>query len=123
MTPPSRRAVCWFAALWTLAIVVALSIPGDDVPDVDVVAIDKVVHAAVFAGFAVLWMAALGGSVARRAAVVAATGVAFAVLSELYQGWLPWERTPDVLDAAADVAGLLLGMAGYLAWRRRRVPA
>ena len=38
------------------------------------------------------------------------SGVAFGIGIEVWQGLLPIDRTPDPLDAAADVVGLIIGV-------------
>ena len=111
----------WFfaALLWTLGIFVALLMPGTDVQQVEFWGSDKIVHFAIFAGFAMLWMRALRGLVRRRAVWIVAVGVAIAVATELAQGVLPG-RSPDLYDALADIGGLVLGTLAYVVWRRRQ---
>ena len=46
-------------------------------------------------------------------------GIAYGVFTEVYQGWLPWERIPDPYDALADAVGVVLGTGGW-GWHRRR---
>jgi len=68
---------------------------------------DKLEHAAAYAGLMV-WF----GGMFRRAAQ-SWLAVAFVVLGgalELLQGLTP-SRTPDLLDLAADTAGVLIGFA------------
>ena len=105
------------ALLWTVGILVACSLPGSAVPESPVlpVTIDKWVHVFMFLGFGSLWSAAAPG----RGWAVFGAGVAYAVGIELWQGALPIGRSPDPLDALADVAGLAAGL-GLAAWVRRR---
>lgn len=99
------------AILWALLIVVALSIPGSELPDLNILEIDKVGHFVVFFIGALLWMQAWPRSTAR----VLAAGLVFAVLSEIYQGLMPFlGRSPDPFDVAADALGLI---AGLMLWR------
>ena len=44
--------------------------------------------------------------------------VAFSVLTEIYQGILPFGRQADMLDAAADAMGALVGFVVWLIARR-----
>ena len=60
--------------------------------------------------FGALWMGALRGSLRRRTGLVVILGLLFAAATEIGQGLLPTERTPSVLDAGADVLGLLLAI-------------
>jgi len=102
-----------WATLWTLAILAACSIPGEDLPDIDLFSFDKVAHFGVFALFGWLWMYAAGLPLRARAIRVLAAGIVYGILTELYQGQLPWERTPDVYDALADALGTVAGVLFY----------
>lgn len=112
----------WLAAAWTLFILAACSIPGRDLPSVPLPDFDKLAHVVVFTVFAVLWMRAGSASARTRLAVVAG-GFAYAVFTEIYQGWLPFERTPDPFDALANMIGVVLGVALYSWLYARRVRA
>lgn len=91
------------AIAWSIAIFAGLSIPSNSVPDIGNG--DKNIHAIIFAGFAFLWRWA--GLSERR---TLAWGVAYAVLSEVYQAVMPIGRSGDWQDALADVIGLLIGL-------------
>ncbi|WP_457652902.1 VanZ family protein [Rhodocaloribacter sp.] len=114
-----RRAL---ALGWTLAIVVALSIPGESLPDVPVLGFDKLVHLAIFAVFGWLWMAALEAPLRARTWGVLAAGLLFAALSEVYQGTLIPGRIGDVYDAVANALGLVAAVLVYRS-RLRKTPA
>ncbi len=103
-TPVDRPRV--LAVLWTVLIVAACSIPGRDLPEMDVVGLDKLVHFTLFAGLGWLWMRALHRPLKKRMWRVLTAGLAFAVLTELYQGLLPFDRIPDPYDALANALGL-----------------
>ena len=108
----THRTVRWLALLWSLGIVVALWWPRPRLPAPSgFLPIDKLVHAGLFAGFALLWMYAARGPLRRRAAWVAGLGLLFALATEAGQGLLPFGRTPSLLDGLADAAGLGLGVA------------
>jgi VanZ family protein len=116
------------AALWTLGIIVALTIPTPGLPKVDPsLTLDKVAHVVLFSGLALFWMRALrpeddtaAWSVPwRRVAVVAGGGVVFAVASEFYQLIIPFKRSADPYDAIADIVGVALGIGAYLLYRSR----
>lgn len=107
---------------WTLGIVVACSIPGSSLPSSDLWEADKLIHFGLFAGFGTLWMLSLTGSARRRALWVLGTGLAFAGGTEVYQGWLPFGRSPDVLDALANGAGLLVSVGFVGWWLHRHTP-
>ncbi|MDX1547864.1 MAG: VanZ family protein [Rhodothermales bacterium] len=107
------------AILWTLAILAACSIPGSDLPDPGIPSLDKAVHLGVFFGFGVLWMRALDGRVRRCAGWVLASGLAYGVFTEFWQGWLPFDRSPDPADALANAVGVMLGVLAYRFWHGR----
>lgn len=108
------------AVAWTLGILAACTLPGAAIPAPQLWDFDKLAHFSLFAGFGWLWMRALEHDLYRRALAVLAAGVAYAVLSELYQGLLPWPRTPDPYDALADAAGAAAGVLLYVLRHRPR---
>lgn len=123
----SARAL---ACGWTILLLAACWIPRDRVPKeerlpspLQIPHLDKWIHGAMFAGFALTWGRARGASRADAARVLGA-GLFLAVLTEIVQGHPRIGRTTDVADAAADLAGLCLG---WIAWRaissRRQAPA
>jgi len=76
---------------------------------------DKLAHAAEYAGFGLLLMFALRGSLKRAPRwvlmlAVVVLGAAVGVLDEVYQITVPG-REGDVLDWLADVFGVVLGIA------------
>lgn len=103
------------AIAWTLGILAACSIPGSDLPKVNIVSLDKAAHFVLFAGFGWLWVRALRGPIIQRIRYVLIGGLAYAGLTEVYQGFLPFERSPDPLDALANAAGLLAAV--WFHWR------
>lgn len=110
-----RRAL---AIAWSLAVLAAFSIPGDDLPQFGpAFAPDKWVHVGLFAVLGALWLRA-----GARPWAVFAGGVAFSVATEVWQTVLPIGRYGDPYDALADTAGLLLAL-GLAAYRQRRSDA
>lgn len=76
---------------------------------------DKVAHAAEYAGFGLLLMFALRGSIRRAPRWtlmlgVVVLGAAVGVLDEVYQLTVPG-REGDILDWLADIFGVVLGIA------------
>lgn len=108
------------AIFWTLLILAACSIPGKDIPSIDIVSFDKFAHFSIFAGYGWLWMWALRGALASRMKWVLTSGMAYAIFTEIYQGFLPFERQPDPLDALANMAGLVTAVLLYRAVQKRR---
>lgn len=109
------------AALWTLAILIGCALPGNSMPGSPIWSFDKAIHLTLFGGFGLLWMHALRWPVGKRALWVVVAGLGFAIGTEVVQGFAPG-RSPEVLDAVADVAGVALGVGLYLLWQRRAVP-
>jgi VanZ family protein len=124
---PARRPAVIVAALATVYLLVMFL--GTHLPlrgvSSSALGADKVVHATMYAGLAVLILAAasffrpvnLGTAV-----VVLGVIAAYAAVDEWSQSFVP-TRTADVWDWAADVVGSLVGAAGFLAARsllRRR---
>ena len=101
---------------WTVFILLLCSIPGDDLPDLSLFQADKIGHFVVFAIFGGLWLWA--GRTRPRYGWVVIGGVVYAVFTELYQGWLPWGRTPDPYDALADALGVIAIVGLHAFWYR-----
>ena len=99
----------WPAIVWTLLIVMACTWPGKSLPDAPVLGFDKIVHAGMFIGWATLWLLLFP----KNRLLLVLLGIAFGIFLEFYQQWLPFERTFDWWDAAADGLGVLLGLGFY----------
>lgn len=116
---PARRRAAWLAGLWTLVLWVGCSIPGSEIPEVRLLAADKLAHVFLFAVFAVLWARAAPG----RWVAIAGGGLGFGVFTEVWQHLLPIGRTGDPFDVVADAVGLAVGLgAVWGAARRSRAP-
>ncbi len=101
------------ALVWSVLILVLCSVPGESIPvDASLLSLDKWVHAGLFAAFGALWLRARPG----RGWAIFALGVAFGVGIEIWQGALPIGRSADVLDAVADVVGLVAGLGAQTWW-------
>jgi VanZ family protein len=117
------------AVLWTVGIVLAMSIPANDLTGMQPgLGLDKVVHVILFAGFGILWLRAvcppdesgLPGSFRRRAGLFFVAGVLFAVGTEVYQHLLPVRRMADPYDVTADLIGFIIAFASYYVYHVRR---
>ena len=104
------------ALLWTTALLIGLSIPGDQLPEATLLTFDKVIHVLLFAGLGFLWLRAYP----HRAVTVLLLGIAFGLFSEVYQHLMPIERSFSLLDALADAVGIMLAGAVWWAMRRHR---
>lgn len=107
------RAVFAVVVLVSLAVLFA---PASDVPGAPP-GVDKLVHAGLFAALALTGRWAGVG-----ATPLAVLLPAYAVVSELIQGFTPLARTASLADVLADVVGIVLGL---LLWSllARRAPA
>ena len=102
-----------FGAVVVVSLVVLFA-PAGDVPSAPP-GVDKVVHAVLF-----LALAATGRWAGLRAAFLLPALVAYAAGSEVLQGLSGIGRTASVLDWAADVVGVVAGLA---LWARLAGPA
>ena len=104
----------WPAILWTSLIVLACTWPGKDLPEAPIVDFDKIVHVGMFIGWTCLWLLLFPKS----RLLITLLGIAFGIFLEFYQQWLPFDRTFDWWDAAADGVGVILGLGFYFLLRR-----
>lgn len=119
----------WGAALWTLAILAACSLPATSLASVEpTLPLDKLAHFGLFVIFGSLWMRVLcppdatasWGQFRREGGRLLVLGGLFAGASEVYQHLIPVRRMADPYDALADGLGLLVGIvlyAGYVRWQ------
>jgi VanZ family protein len=96
----------FLAVIASALIIIAVLLPGSTIPDVGVVGVDKFVHIAMFAGWAV---AVRYDYPNIKAWLVFVYGLLFSVLTEILQLFIEG-RSFDLYDMMADGAGLLLGL-------------
>jgi hypothetical protein len=113
------------AVAWTVLLLSACLAPKQLVPDERAFTarrhlppLDLAVHLALFAGFTASWLRV--GRSPRRWLAIAAAGLFLAVATELAQGLPIINRDPNLLDAAADIAGVLVGLIGMASLLRLR---
>lgn len=97
-----------FTLLVTLLIIIAVLIPGANIPDPGVGGIDKFVHIGMFATWAIAVQYDLNPQRIQFLYVFIA-GTTFSLLTEMLQ-ILVEGRTFDLYDIFADFAGLALGL-------------
>jgi VanZ family protein len=115
-----RRVLAWLpAAAWAAAIYGLSAQPR--VPAPDIANFDKVAH---FGAYALLgWLLAFATDRSRLPVLAAAAiGVLYGASDEIHQMFVPG-RSPDVLDWAADAAGVITACFLYTRWRSRRAAA
>lgn len=115
------------AVVWTIGIVLIVTIPTGGLPEVrSAVGLDKIVHAALFAGFGILWLRGvcppdkngLSSCFPWRGFLLFSAGVLFAAGTEVYQHLAPIARRGGPYDAAADLFGLLVAFGGYYVYHQ-----
>jgi VanZ family protein len=105
------------AHAWTVLVLALLWMPTSGAPSGGP-GLDLLAHVVLFLVFALLWQKAVRH---QKTAKVLVFGLLLALLTELIQETLPWPRTLEPLDLAADVVGLVLGvLAARLRWRNGR---
>ncbi len=114
----------WPPVLWAAFILVMTSIPGAQLPRVNVAGLDKVVHFAFYGvlGWTALRAFAPKGGATRGAVLVVAAIAIFAALDEWHQQFIPG-RSMETADWMADVSGAALGLVVAVSARRRAVPS
>lgn len=112
-----RRMLWLFLAVgWTILIFVGCSLPGKDLPKVDMFDhVDKVVHVVFFLVFGWLW-----GKVTRKHLLILLIAVLYGFGLEFYQRSFVAGRSFDVWDGLADSIGALVAYAQYRLSSRSR---
>jgi VanZ family protein len=118
----SRLVSRWLPVLAYCALITWLSSkPGGGLPRWWFMRYDKVLHTLEYGGLGFLLARALAPSVAgvKRIAIVAMLGLAFGVLDEFHQSFVPGRQGNDPGDMTADLVGTTLGAASYAVLGRR----
>jgi VanZ family protein len=115
-----RKRIFFFAALfWTGVILFFCLIKSSDIPQVNVLYLDKAVHATFHFVFTVLWFLffkkKLKTANSFRPLVISFVFSFFlGVAIELMQQFFTTTRTADVLDELANLAGATLAVIGIV---------
>ena len=94
--------------LVSILIIVAVLIPGNDLPNVSIGGFDKVIHIGMFA----VWAVAVRydfNTPKFRYFLVFGYGIVFSAITEILQ-LLVEGRSFDIFDMAADAIGLIIGL-------------
>lgn len=118
MTPRALLAACWTLVILALCWLPRTMIPANEgaARPFSIPHLDKVIHAGIFAVFAILWMRV--GDSPRRGRWVLVAGLALAALSELGQEIPIVNRDAGLADGLADGLGVVAGILGYEVARR-----
>lgn len=104
-----KKITLFLALFWTIGIFIGCSMPGKDLPSLNLFDhFDKVVHFTFFAVFFVLWYIYFHG-VKNIAWIVLAATVVYGFAIEFYQLNCVAGRAFDVWDGIADSVGGLIG--------------
>lgn len=99
------------AVIWTVLILIACLLPGNEVPDVKIPMIDKWVHFIIFGGFTFLWLCVKRYRNLRFGIIMLLLAVAFGYAVELLQGsGITPGRSYDLMDVVADGIGGAIGV-------------
>jgi len=108
----SLRGPLWPAVLWSIIVVILLTVPTSSLHSSDMLEWDKVVHFGLFFVMTWLWLVAAGHRGRGVSILILVGAIAFAFASEWYQHLLPI-RSMDIYDALADSAG---SVAAWVVW-------
>lgn len=105
----------WKPAVWLLIILTLSLIPGNKLPGIPIFPhFDKVVHAAMYFGLAILLIKPLQENLESRSYLWALL-ICFVIglLVELIQEYLALNRSGSWLDGMANISGAILGVLFY----------
>ncbi|QZT36015.1 VanZ family protein [Halosquirtibacter xylanolyticus] len=98
----------YFFVLWCGIILYGCLMPSNEVPNVRIPNIDKIVHMVFYIGFTYLLSAVSYKKWKKRFTLLIA--ISFGIGIEVIQGLLPFERSPSFADAAANTIGAIIGI-------------
>jgi VanZ family protein len=115
----------WPAIGWSITILILTLIPGKELPDVQVVGIDKVVHVLIFAPLMTLTAFGLVKSsqhlrISHPVLVAFLFSCAFGIMIELIQPFVPG-RSFSFLDILANTVGVGLGYVAFVFVRTKYI--
>jgi hypothetical protein len=119
----AMRWMTWLAIAWTVLILVLCWTPPRHLPMSEggpslfhLMGLDKIIHGGIFAVFALLWRKA---TCPASTPIIALSGLALAVITELGQATSLVGRDADLWDGIADTAGVGVGLV-VASWAARR---
>ena len=122
----SIAGLCWRWAPVVIYMAAIFFVSADSSPPAPSSISDKWLHLFAYALLGLLVCRALAGGLPRRvtkrtAVTTLIVSIAYGVSDELHQTFVPG-RSPELLDVAADAAGVSLGLIGCWAWGIIRTP-
>lgn len=118
MLSNNKTIFIWGCILWTLVIFILCALPGEDIPDphLDIPHLDKIVHFGMFFIFSILLahLLKLESSLSSGLiyAIVIFSAFVYGGTIELLQHYF-FNRSGDVYDLLADMAGAIAGCLCY----------
>lgn len=103
----------WLAIIWTAIILFACFIPGNNLPPIDIIGIDKVVHILLFAAGSFIWYLAFKNhqNIRHLSLWIFLANLGLGILVEIIQSTpLVIGRGGDFWDAVADGIGAAIGL-------------
>jgi VanZ family protein len=108
-----RKISFTLAILWTLIIIIGVSMPGKELPKLNLFDhFDKVVHFTFFFAFFILWKMVFAHQ-EKSSRMIIAIAIAFGFAIEYYQLHLVTGRSFDVWDGIFDSLGAVFGFLFY----------
>ncbi len=108
-----RKISFAFAILWTLIIIFGVTMPGNELPKVNLFDhFDKVVHFTFFFAFFILWKMVFAQQ-EKSSRIIIAVAIAFGFAIEWYQLNFVAGRSFDVWDGIFDSLGAFFGFLFY----------
>lgn len=115
----SQKKALLLAIFWTLGILLACLIPGNEVPQVSIPFADKWVHFIIFAGFSFLWLSTFKHANTSKGMLIFILSIILGYAVELLQdSGITRGRSYDVYDVVADGIGGVLGVLLFFLWRK-----
>jgi VanZ family protein len=115
----SPKKALLLAIFWTLGILFACLIPGNEVPHIRIPLADKWVHFIIFAGFSFLWLHTFKYANTAKGVLIFILSILLGYAVELLQdSGITRGRSYDLYDVVADGIGGALGVVLFFLWRK-----
>lgn len=113
----------WPGICWAFFILIISGIPGNKIPEVNVVSADKIVHFGVYGLLSFLllfgfYRASEIELTIKLKRLVIASSIFYGVLIEILQGTVFVGRSMDVYDMVANSIGAFVGLAGFSIYKK-----
>jgi VanZ family protein len=112
-----------FACIYLILITILFLLPGSALPKenwFDTIRLDKLIHVFLFAVLTYLWMRALVSGISRNKYLVIAAAILYGILIELSQELFIVNRSMDIYDIVADIAGVFIGAVMVRGYKKNK---